>query len=116
VSGAPPSPRRTRAPLRAARQASAGPRSVCAPARAPDVAPSRPAHTRGPAAQPRPGAERAARGAQAYGIDLGTRMCRALLDHGVPGVHLYTLNLEASALAILENLGLVNKAQARPGC
>jgi hypothetical protein len=41
-------------------------------------------------------------------------MCRALLDQGVPGVHLYTLNLEASALAILENLGLVNKAQARP--
>jgi methylenetetrahydrofolate reductase (NADPH) len=43
-------------------------------------------------------------------------MCRALLEHGVPGVHLYTLNLEASALAILENLGLVNKAQARLQC
>ena len=48
---------------------------------------------------------------QAYGIELGTRMCKALLDAGVPGLHLYTLNLEASALAILENLGLVNKAQ-----
>ncbi len=50
---------------------------------------------------------------QAYGIEMGVRMCRALLDAGVPGLHLYTLNLEASALAILESLGLVNKAQAR---
>ncbi|KAK9842600.1 hypothetical protein WJX81_008347 [Elliptochloris bilobata] len=48
---------------------------------------------------------------KAYGIELGTKTCRALLDAGVPGLHLYTLNLEASALAILENLGLVNKAQ-----
>lgn len=55
---------------------------------------------------------------QAYGIELGTKMCRALLDSGVPGLHLYTLNLEAAPLAILENLGLINKAQARarPAC
>ena len=51
------------------------------------------------------------RAAQAYGIELGTKMCRALLDAGVPGLHLYTLNLEAAALGILETLGLINKAQ-----
>lgn len=47
-----------------------------------------------------------------YGVELGTAMCRRLLDAGVPGVHLYTLNLEATAVAILENLGLVKAAAA----
>ena len=41
------------------------------------------------------------------GIKLGTQMCRKLLDSGVPGLHMYTLNLDRSALAILENLGLI---------
>lgn len=41
------------------------------------------------------------------GIELGTKMCRKLLDNGVPGLHMYTLNLDRSALAILENLGLI---------
>lgn len=44
-----------------------------------------------------------------YGVELGTAMCRRLLDAGVPGIHLYTLNLESTAVAILENLGLVEK-------
>ena len=41
------------------------------------------------------------------GIELGTNMCKKLLDSGVPGLHMYTLNLDRSALAILENLGLI---------
>lgn len=45
------------------------------------------------------------------GIQLGTQMCRRLLDSGAPGLHMYTLNLERSALAILENLGLIKKGR-----
>ena len=44
---------------------------------------------------------------KALGIELGTAMCKKLLDSGVPGLHMYTLNLDRSALAILENLGLI---------
>ena len=46
-----------------------------------------------------------------YGIHLGTEMCKRILDSGVPGLHMYTLNLERSAVAILENLGLINKSR-----
>ena len=45
-----------------------------------------------------------------FGIAHGTEMCRRLLDAGTPGLHMYTLNLERSAVAILENLGLINKS------
>eukprot|EP01026_Neomeris_dumetosa_P055067 TRINITY_DN4982_c0_g2_i1.p1 TRINITY_DN4982_c0_g2~~TRINITY_DN4982_c0_g2_i1.p1 ORF type:complete len:598 (+),score=95.62 TRINITY_DN4982_c0_g2_i1:193-1986(+) len=44
-----------------------------------------------------------------YGIDLGYEMCKRILDSGVPGLHMYTLNLERSAIGILERLGLVDK-------
>lgn len=36
-----------------------------------------------------------------YGIHLGTEMCRKILAHGIKTLHLYTLNMEKSALAIL---------------
>lgn len=38
---------------------------------------------------------------KAYGIHLGTEMCRKILSHGIKTLHLYTLNMEKSALAIL---------------
>lgn len=49
---------------------------------------------------------------KAYGISLGTMMCQRLLAGGAPGVHMYTLNLERSAVAILENVGLIAKQQS----
>ena len=44
--------------------------------------------------------------AQAYGVELATEMCRKCLAAGAPGVHLYTLNQDAAAAAILKNLGV----------
>lgn len=42
------------------------------------------------------------------GIKLGADMCRQLLDSGlVPGLHMYSLNLERSAVAILEEVGVL---------
>lgn len=35
-------------------------------------------------------------------------MCRQLLDGGVPGLHMYSLNLEKSVLGILERMGLID--------
>nr|AFK33808.1 unknown [Lotus japonicus] len=46
---------------------------------------------------------------KAYGIHLGTEMCKKILAHGFKTLHLYTLNLEKSALAILKNLGLIEE-------
>ncbi len=40
------------------------------------------------------------------GVEVCTAMCRRLLDHGVPGLHLYCLNRHASCTEILHNLGL----------
>jgi methylenetetrahydrofolate reductase (NADPH) len=45
---------------------------------------------------------------KAYGVDLAAKMCRRLLDAGVPGLHFYTLNLEKSVTNILEILGFVS--------
>ena len=41
-----------------------------------------------------------------YGIDQATQMCEILLKEGVSGLHFYTLNLESSILAVINNLGL----------
>lgn len=38
---------------------------------------------------------------KAYGIHLGTEMCKKILANGIKTLHLYTLNMEKSALAIL---------------
>lgn len=46
---------------------------------------------------------------QAYGIEQATAMCKRMLAEGTPGLHMYTLNLEKSAVQILENLGLISK-------
>jgi methylenetetrahydrofolate reductase (NADPH) len=52
------------------------------------------------------------------GIKLGAEMCRELLESGtVPGLHMYSLNLERSAVAILEEVGVLAKEEttsARP--
>merc|ERR1719313_3160567 len=44
-----------------------------------------------------------------YGIELAVQMSRELMAGGCPGLHLYTLNLEKSATAICEKLGLVDE-------
>ncbi|KAG4131341.1 hypothetical protein ERO13_D09G199900v2 [Gossypium hirsutum] len=48
---------------------------------------------------------------KSYGIHLGTEMCRKILAHGIKTLHLYTLNMEKSALAILMNLGLIEESK-----
>ncbi|PIA59759.1 hypothetical protein AQUCO_00400570v1 [Aquilegia coerulea] len=50
-----------------------------------------------------------------FGIDFGTEMCKKILAHGIKQLHLYTLNMDKSALAILQNLGLIDEAKiSRP--
>eukprot|EP00889_Picochlorum_renovo_P004290 jgi/Picre1/31320/NNA_006673.t1 len=44
---------------------------------------------------------------KAFGVSLGTQMCQRLLAAGVPGLHMYTLNLDKSAVGILKNVGLI---------
>ncbi|TAM10096.1 MAG: methylenetetrahydrofolate reductase [NAD(P)H] [Nevskiaceae bacterium] len=43
---------------------------------------------------------------QAFGLDVVTRLCNELLDGGAPGLHVYTLNQSAAALALWRSLGL----------
>ncbi len=46
------------------------------------------------------------------GIDVATELGRTLLDAGVPGLHIYTLNRSTSAKAVWNNLGLRGAATA----
>nr|GLL47865.1 methylenetetrahydrofolate reductase 1-like [Ipomoea trifida]GMD91008.1 probable methylenetetrahydrofolate reductase [Ipomoea batatas]GME04631.1 probable methylenetetrahydrofolate reductase [Ipomoea batatas] len=48
---------------------------------------------------------------KAYGIHLGTEMCKKIMASGIKTLHLYTLNMEKSALAILMNLGLIEESK-----
>ncbi|KVH89086.1 hypothetical protein Ccrd_008948 [Cynara cardunculus var. scolymus] len=52
---------------------------------------------------------------RAYGVHLGTEMCKKIMASGIKTLHLYTLNMEKSALAILTNLGLIEESKiSRP--
>lgn len=43
---------------------------------------------------------------RAFGRDVVADLCRELLAHGVPGLHIYTLNQADAALALLDDLGV----------
>ena len=45
---------------------------------------------------------------KAYGIHLGTEMCKKLIAAGTPGLHMYSLNQDKAVVGILKNLGLIS--------
>jgi len=50
-----------------------------------------------------------------FGVDYCTKVCKTLLDSGiVPGLHMYTLNLETATIQVLKNLGLWCTEIVRP--
>uniref|UniRef100_A0A2P2KPK8 Methylenetetrahydrofolate reductase n=1 Tax=Rhizophora mucronata TaxID=61149 RepID=A0A2P2KPK8_RHIMU len=50
---------------------------------------------------------------RSYGVHLATEMCRKILAHGIRTLHLYTLNMERSALEILMNLSLIEESRIK---
>lgn len=48
-----------------------------------------------------------------FGVSFGVEMCNQLRALAAPGLHFYTLNLEKSTLAIVDQLGLSTK---KKGC
>ncbi|KAJ4973932.1 hypothetical protein NE237_007106 [Protea cynaroides] len=52
---------------------------------------------------------------RAYGIHLGTEICKKILGHGIKTLHFYTINKEKPTLSILMNLGLISERKvSRP--
>eukprot|EP00611_Tribonema_gayanum_P015812 TRINITY_DN2771_c0_g2_i1.p1 TRINITY_DN2771_c0_g2~~TRINITY_DN2771_c0_g2_i1.p1 ORF type:complete len:380 (-),score=140.62 TRINITY_DN2771_c0_g2_i1:362-1501(-) len=51
---------------------------------------------------------------KAFGVEYGEELCRALLKHGAPVLHFYTLNLEKVTVGILRRLGLAGEYEAAP--
>ncbi|KAM0927934.1 hypothetical protein ACQ4PT_002164 [Festuca glaucescens] len=49
---------------------------------------------------------------KAYGIHLGTEMCKKILATGINTLHLYTLNMEKTALAILTVISMANRPKS----
>lgn len=41
-----------------------------------------------------------------FGIDVTTELCRTLIERGVPGLHIYSMNQYEAAEAVWKNLGL----------
>ncbi|KAJ0255569.1 Methylenetetrahydrofolate reductase 1 [Hirschfeldia incana] len=48
---------------------------------------------------------------RAYGIHFATEMCKKILAHGITTLHIYTLNVDKSAIGILMNLGLIDESK-----
>lgn len=44
---------------------------------------------------------------KAYGVSLATMICERLLASGVPGLHMYTMNLDRSSVGILRSVKLL---------
>ena len=51
---------------------------------------------------------------QKVGIHYATEQCRDLLDHGVDGIHFYTLNKSHTTREIYASLGIRDSAAVRP--
>lgn len=47
---------------------------------------------------------------RAFGIEVVTKLCQDLLNHGVPGLHIYTLNQLEPTKTILQRLGVLGQA------